>query len=274
MRLPIGGAVSGWAALRLWGGGFFDGTRDGRTELPVDLVVPPHVDIRRAPGITRHRSVLAPDEIRLRSGIPCTVAHRALFDAIRWETALLRRQQIADLALSAGLTTPATVEAYLALPQGRRGRLLVARTLLHVSDRVLSPQETTLRLMWEQQALLPPIRVNWPVADERGRYIGRPDLLCEEEAVVVEYDGRDHTRDDVRVVDMTKEDAYRRCGLEYIRVIGRDLAHPDRILTRMRQAVTRSRASGRPRTYQLAQNPPPVLGYWDVSADSAARNLR
>ena len=30
------GAVTGWAALRLWGGGYFDGLdRDGRTPLPV-----------------------------------------------------------------------------------------------------------------------------------------------------------------------------------------------------------------------------------------------
>lgn len=266
MRLPAGGAVSGWAALRLWGGGFFDGTRDGHLQLPVDLVVPPTADIRQVPGIVRHRASLGTGDIALRHGVPCTIPTRALVDAIHWEVTPLRRQQMADLSLSADLTTAADIGAYLATRANSRGRLIVDAAIRQSSDRVLSPQETTLRLLWELEAHLPPVRCNWPVADERCRYLGRPDLLCETEAVVVEYDGRDHTRDDVRVVDMTKEDGYRRCGLEYIKVIGRDLAHPDRIITRMHEAVRRSRASRIPRTYQVARNPPPVTSEWGTSA--------
>lgn len=264
MRLPPGGAVSGWAALRLCGGGFFDGTRSGRSELPVDLVVPPNADIRRAASIRKHRGALDPDHVHLRHGIPCTIPARALFDAIRWEPSHVRRQQIADLAVSAALTTTAETHACRSAITDRRGRSIVERTLIRASNRVMSPQETTLRLLWEDEASLPPVRCNWPVADEAGRYLGRPDLLCDVEAVAVEYDGHDHTRDDVRAVDLTKEDAYRRCGLEYIRVIRRDLTHPDRILARMRQAVARSRASSLPRTFQVARNPRPVISERDA----------
>lgn len=258
MRLPPDGAVGGWAALRLWGGGFFDGTVDGHRELPVDLVIPPESDIRRATGIRKHRMTLGHEEMAHRFGIPCTIATRSLVDALDWEGSALQRQQIADLVLSAQLTSATEALEYLTARTNPRNRRVIARTLAQSSDRVLSPQETTLRLLW-LEASLPPLRCNWPVADERGRYIGRPDLLCDSEAVVVEYDGRDHVRDDVRVVDMTKEDAYRRCGLEYIRVINRDLAHPDRIRTRMCQAVVRSRASNIPRTFRIARQPPPVL---------------
>jgi hypothetical protein len=258
MRLPPGGAVSGWAALRLHGGGFFDGSHAGRDELPVDLALPAEVDLRPALGIIRHRSLLPAGDICVRHGIRCTTPERALFDAIRWQKAPIRRQQWADLALSAGLTTFAEMHTYLTTTAVVRGRQIVTRVIEAASDRVLSPHETTLRVMWEQKGALPPVRCNWPVADECGRRLGRPDLLCDAEAVVIEYDGRDHTRDDVRVVDLAKEDAYRRCGLEYIRVVGQDLAHPDRILARMHQAVVRSRSSNIPRSYQLARNPRPV----------------
>lgn len=272
MRLPAGGAVSGWAALRLWGGGFFDGTIDGRRELPVDLVIPQGADLRPAPGIVRHREAMAASDVVRRHGIPCANPARALFDAIRWEPNPLRRQQIADLALSARIVTRGDVGSYLDQRQGARGRRVAARIITEASDRVLSPQETTLRLLWEREERLPRVRCNWPVADAQRRYIGRPDLLCEAEAVVIEYDGRDHTRDDVRVVDLRKEDAYRRCGLEYIRVIGPDLADPGRIASRMHQAVARSRASGIPRTYQVARNPPPVIADWDLTTDSGRGN--
>lgn len=273
MRLPTGGAVSGWAALRLWGGGFFDGTSDGHVQLPVDLVVPPGSDLRAAPGIAHHRQAVSVEEITLRHGITCAVPTRALFDAIRWEPSALRRQQIADLALSARLVSRDAARSYVNARKGARGRKIAAGVIDRASDRVLSPQETTLRLLWERDVRLPPLRCNWPVLDLDGRRLGRPDLLCEAEAVVIEYDGRDHTRDDVRWVDMGKEDAYRRCGLEYMRVINRDLRHPARIRARMHQAVARSRASSIPRRYQLATNPTPVLGEWDARTDLSAEIL-
>ena len=46
-RLPAGGAVTGWAALRLHGANLLDGTSDGRTPLPVPLET-----VRRQVGVT------------------------------------------------------------------------------------------------------------------------------------------------------------------------------------------------------------------------------
>ena len=47
MRLPAGGAVTGWAACRLHGRNFFDGMEpDGRTPIPVPLNVGPHGNLR------------------------------------------------------------------------------------------------------------------------------------------------------------------------------------------------------------------------------------
>lgn len=61
MRLPPQGAVTGWAAIRLHGAGYFDGLgRDGKTELPVPLVVPPGVTLGRRAGTTVQRERLTP----------------------------------------------------------------------------------------------------------------------------------------------------------------------------------------------------------------------
>jgi hypothetical protein len=81
-RLPPGGVVSGWAALRLAGGNFFDGTVDGTTVRPVDLVAPAGAHLRAAPGIRRHHERLGAAEIVLRLCVPCAIAERPLFDEI------------------------------------------------------------------------------------------------------------------------------------------------------------------------------------------------
>ena len=51
-HLPPGGMVTGWAALRLLRGGFFDGVaRDGSTEFPVTLLLPHSVRLAARPVV-------------------------------------------------------------------------------------------------------------------------------------------------------------------------------------------------------------------------------
>src|SRR5690242_13118264 len=83
-RLPNGGAVTGWAALRLHGVGYFDGLEDdGSTERPVDLVVPNPARLRAAAGVRVHRDELPAEEATLAHGIPAATPERAAFDAAR-----------------------------------------------------------------------------------------------------------------------------------------------------------------------------------------------
>jgi len=56
-RLPDQGAVTGWAALRLHGGGFLDGLDSGDLRrLPVPLAVPRSGKMRADPGFVALRS--------------------------------------------------------------------------------------------------------------------------------------------------------------------------------------------------------------------------
>jgi hypothetical protein len=110
-RLRGRGAVSGWAALRLHGGGYFDGCGpDGRATLPVPLVVTPGVPLRRAPGIEAHRERLPASEVTERHGIPCTTPERAAFDAARWSPDLRTAVVALDMSLAPAVVQLARAE--------------------------------------------------------------------------------------------------------------------------------------------------------------------
>ena len=213
MRLPPGGVVTGWAALRLAGGGFFDGLgADGRSLLDVPLLLPPGRDIRRGPGFHVRRERLAADEARFLCGVPCAVSLRAAFDEARHRGDLRPAVEVLDLALAARLVDGAG---------------------------------------------LPPPRCNWPVADANGRVIGAPDLLCEELAVVAEFDGAGHRSKARHRVDVRREDLFRRAGLEYVAFVGADLDDVDLVVDRLRAAVDRARRSGVARTWRRKRDPGP-----------------
>ena len=83
VRLPAGGLVTGWAALRLAGAAWFDGlARDGRTPLPVPVLLP-HARRSRGPGVLDERTRrLRPDPLE-RHGIPCAPSEVALLHELR-----------------------------------------------------------------------------------------------------------------------------------------------------------------------------------------------
>lgn len=258
-RLPENGAVSGWAALRLAGANFCDGLApDGVTELPVQLVGPPSSNFRVGPGCERHRQGLDESEVVVRHGVPCTVVERSVLDAVRWAPDPREAVVVVDIVLAAGLTTSSSLVSYGARVRHRPGAAQLRRALELAVDRSRSPSETPLRLVWQLDGGFPAPRCNWPVADLSGRRIGRPDLLCEELAVIGEFDGSDHSRAATRSVDASKESDYRDAGFELFRVTGRDLARPDVILRRMRAAVARAAGSRRPRQWMLALDPGPL----------------
>jgi hypothetical protein len=258
-RLPAGGAVSGWASLRLAGANFCDGlARDGITELPVPLVGPPESNFRAGRGGTRHRQRLPQDEIVERHGVPCTTVERAVFDGVRHARGLREGVVVVDIAVAAGLVTLSGLATYAAGLGRSPGATRFRKALVLANARSRSPNETRMRLIWRIDAGLPEPKCNWPVADLEGRRIGRPDLLSEELAVVGEFDGADHSRAGVRSTDAGKESDYRDAGLEVFRVTGLDLGSPKLVLGRMRAAVGRAAEARRPRHWMTLADPGPL----------------
>jgi hypothetical protein len=259
MRLPTGGAVGGWAALRLNSGGFFDGLQaDGATPEPVPLVVPPGRSLRRTPGTVVFRERLDPEEVELRHGIPCVTVLRAVFDQARRAPDLREAVVVIDMAASARIIRLRDLAQYAAARPDRRNASQVRRALPLASDRSRSPAETRMRIVWLLDAGLPTPLCNWPIADLSGRRLGRPDLLCEELAVIGEFDGEGHRSAEEQRVDVAKEGDYRNVGLETFRVVGRDLDEVPLVVGRMHDAVRRARQAGRPRQWMRRADPGPL----------------
>lgn len=258
-RLPAGGAVTGWAALRVAGGKYFDGLApDGTTRLPVPLAVPPTSCLAAGRGAMILRADLPKEAIHEVNGIRCTLPPRAVFDEIRRQDDLRERVVVLDMAVVAGFVTLREVDDFIGAYAGRPAveRLREARAL--AVDRSASPMETRMRLVWILDAGLPHPRCNWPIADRNGRYLGKPDLLVELLAVFGEYDGREHRSGPRHAVDVGRFEDFIGTGLEGFVVVGRDMANRDLVVRRMHAAVSRAASSPRPRTWMLRANPKPL----------------
>ncbi|MCW2819962.1 MAG: hypothetical protein JWR42_2749 [Marmoricola sp.] len=257
-RLPEGGAVGGWAALRLHGARYFDGTDVAGSQRPVPLVVPGQRGLRGGREAVRVRTGATPVVVVERHGVPCLTAAHALVDEAAGAIDLRAAVTVLDMGLSAGVTTLPEVHARLETRSGARGVAQVRRALALADDRVLSPKETWLRLLWVLDAGLPRPRCNWPVADLTGRRLGRPDILCQELAVLGEYDGSEHRTRARHGEDVERDERYREVGLEVFTVVAADLTRPRRVVERMHAAVARARSAARPCGWMLASRPPRV----------------
>jgi hypothetical protein len=97
--------ITGWAGLRLHGGGFFDGLdRDGTTRLPVPIAANGRrLDPR--PGVLITHDRIPPDEVTVALGMRCATAERCLFDEIRRWPDLRDQVVAADMAFGGELTS-------------------------------------------------------------------------------------------------------------------------------------------------------------------------
>jgi hypothetical protein len=236
-----GGVVTGWAALRLHGGGFFDGLdRDGRTRLAVPVAACGS-RIRGTAGIDVVDDRIPPDDITVVHGILCAKVERALFDEMR-RIGEVREMAVAiGAACAARLTTVARMRTYVATRRWYRDVCMCREAVEMAVEGCRSPQEDRFRLLWEYDAGWGRPLLNCTVVDLDGRFIAVPDLLDVERGVVGEYAGADHRDIDRHEEDIAREADLRDVGLEYVEAVGRDLHHRDRVIRRMEQAAARAK---------------------------------
>jgi hypothetical protein len=245
VRLPAGGAVTGWAACRMHRAAFFDGVRpDGYTRIPVPLALGTRAVIRVDGSVTVSRDRLEPTEVEVLRGVPCTVPDRALFDEMCHARDVREAVVAMDMMAAAELTSIARMSDYVATRAGWNGVPQVRAALTLADEDSRSPNETRMRLVWQLDAGLPRPLVNRAVFDLRGRLLGYADLLDVEAGVVGEYDGADHRTASQHSADVDREARLRAVGLEVFRVTGPDLRDPAKVVRRMRSA--RSRAAWLP----------------------------
>lgn len=244
------GAVTGWSALRLWGGGYFDGfDRDGRTPLPVQLAGG-RDRVASGAGVAVTRAHVEECEVVVRFGVRCLRPEAALFDEMLRTGDLREAVVAADMAAAARLVTTAGMRRYARTRRGTRGVQLVVEALGHAVDDSWSPMETRLRLIWVLDAGWDRPLCNPAVLDNGDRLIGHPDLLDWRRGVLGEYNGADHRGIERRRRDVGREDGFRRVGLECFTVEGRDIDDVPLVLDRM--AAARARAGALPQLWTVA----------------------
>lgn len=257
-RLPLGGAVTGWAALRVAGAGFFDGlAADGRTLLPVPVALPPRQRLQHDRALRQIRGGLCAKETHLVSGIACTTPERAVLDAIRDCRDVRSAVGVMDMAIVARVTTQERLERYQLGHGFRSGICRFREAVPLATHRSRSPKETAMRLIWILDAALPVPLSNWPVLDADGQFIGTPDLLSPELGVFGEFDGADHREREQHRVDIARAEAFRRVGLEGFTVVGADLHDRVLVVGRMRAAIARATRLG-PGSWQIPDDAPVI----------------
>jgi hypothetical protein len=242
VRLPAGGAVTGWAACRLHRVGLLDGLApDGVTRIPVPLVIGPDSRIRGDAGIVRLRERLERDDITSRYGIPCTTVERAAFDAMRLAADEREATVVPSMVTAAGRSSLVRLRAYVDRHPGWRNVGQARRALQLATEHFRSPNEVRAYLIWVLDAGLPRPWPNVEVRDLQGRLLGVADLLDDEAGLAVEFDGEDHRSKDQHTRDVRKEDAFRRVGIEVVRVTGTDLHDRPLVVDRLLAGRARAR---------------------------------
>jgi hypothetical protein len=261
MRVATVGAVTGWAALRLYGGAFFDGlASDGRTLLPVPLVSPHHLGDTDASVASR--AGLAGHRLWIVQGVRCVGVERAVVDEIARTGDLRDGVVVIDMACAARLTSLNRLRSYV--ERHPRARPLVLAALELADEHSLSPQETRMRLVWVLDAGWPRPLCNRPVYSTDGLALGRPDLLDVRTGVAGEYNGAFHRGRARHRADVGRAERFRHHGVEPFELVAGDGA--DVQIARMLAARERAGRVAAPRRGTI-EPPPGALVPAEMSLD-------
>lgn len=162
-------------------------------QLPIVEVIPPDWSGRKIPGIRWHRVRLPlPDELEIRSGIPCTTVSRTIVDIAGQSSRAQLRQLVEQAAVMRQLDVE---EIDLVLSRGRRRGAPRLRTVL-APWRSTSEPRPVIRSRLEARLLprlieegLPAPRTNAKVRIE-GR-VFEVDLLWKKQRLAIETDGEE-----------------------------------------------------------------------------------
>lgn len=118
-----------------------------------------------------------------------------------------------------------------------RGTVLARRALADVRAGTESPRETWMRLAIVG-AGLPEPAIGQKVFDERGRYVGRPDLAYRTQRIAIEYEGDGHRTDPgIFQQDIQRRERFEDAGWRVIRVTDADFLDPASFLKRVARAL-------------------------------------
>jgi len=156
----------------------------------IHVAVPTAVGLPRRHAVVSHRWQLPPEHVTAARGIPVVTAARTFLEFAS-RTSLEAVVAIGDAALRSGLTNDEEIDDVVAGAHRRRGVVLARQAVRMLDPRAEAPTESRVRV-WMQLAGLPRATPNAWITDAFGQAFARADLLVEEFATVVEYEGGHH----------------------------------------------------------------------------------
>jgi very-short-patch-repair endonuclease len=215
LRLPTAAAFAGKTAAWLHG-------LDVAPCEPIEVVLPGDGEGWERGGVSVRRAALDDCEVVMRRGHRTTFPLRTLSDLSR-KLSVVEAVVIADMAFHARLIQRAELSEWVDGRAGRKGIASERRVFELAEAATESPMETRLRMLLVMNGLPRP-EVQVPIQDERGSFLGRPDLYYREHRLGLEYDGDTHRGtlvednrrqnrlllEDVRLLRFTAADVMRR----------------------------------------------------------------
>lgn len=232
-RLPAGAAFSGRTAAWLHG-------LDMEPCDPIEVTIPDVIGTRRRAGTSVSRAALGVEEICLRRYLPTTTALRTVVD-LGGRDPWIEAVVAADMFLHARLVSIADLHVHVARHPRAKGIARLRRVVEMAEPKSESPMETRLRMLLVL-AGLPRPEVQVSIQDDRGRFLGRPDLLYRIQRLVIEYDGGNHR--DRPADDNRRQNGLVGAGFQLLRFTAADVyGTPERVAMQVRHALAKSARS-------------------------------
>lgn len=226
-RLPDGAAFSGRTAAWLHG-------LDLAPCDPIEVTVPPESGVSGRAGVSLHRSGLARTDVVERRGLPATSALRTAVD-LGGRLPLVEAVVATDMALHQRLVHIDALRRYVAAHARRKGIGQLRRIIELADPGAESAMETRLRLLIVL-AGLPRPETQVALHDDRGHFLGRPDLYYRARRLCLEFDGGVHR--DRLVEDNRRQNRLLNAGFRLLRFTAYDvLQTPDEVVTQVRAAL-------------------------------------
>jgi len=206
-----------------------------RRDIDVAVFVPGHPPQSR--GVIGHR-ISRSVPLRVVSGVRVAppvetwlqlVGVLELDDLIVATDALVRRKH--------PLATVAELQAAVRKAYRRPGLRLLKRALPEVRPGTDSPRETLTRLIVTRAGLPEPV-VHFEVHNERGDFVGTPDLFYPQYRIALEYEGDGH-RTDIQTFndDIERAELFQEAGCRYVRITRDHVDRPHRLVSRVRNVL-------------------------------------
>jgi hypothetical protein len=226
-RLPNGGAFSGRTAAWLHG-------LDVEPCDPIEVTIPEPFGSSRVAGASVRRAALAAADIVLRRRLPATSALRTAVD-LGGRNPLKEAVVAVDLFLHAELVSLEELRCHVAGHPGAWGIGRLRRAVDLAEPKSESAMESRLRMVMVM-AGLPKPEVQIDVRDDRGHFLGRPDLLYPRHRLAIEYDGGTHR--DRMIEDNRRQNGLVGAGYRLLRFTAADVyGAPDTVVMQVRHSL-------------------------------------